>query len=146
MYIKKRYCYDYPRPAVATDIIIIHKNKVLLVKRKNEPYKGMWSIPGGFNEENERLEDTAHRELLEETSLDINFLKQFKAYSDPKRDPRTRVISIVFYAILPEEYEINKAHAGDDAADLEWFNLSELPLLAFDHKIVLDEFIKFANL
>lgn len=143
---KKKYCYDYPRPAVATDIILIHKQSVLLVKRANEPYKGMWSLPGGFNEENETLEDTARRELKEETSLDICFLEQFKAFSDPKRDPRTRVITIVFYAILPDDFLLSGTQAGDDAAEAKWFLLSLLPPLAFDHKLVLDEFIKFKYL
>lgn len=104
--------------------------KVLLIKRKGEPFKDSWALPGGFLENTENLNEGAKRELLEETGLEIERLEQLKAYGDLNRDPRGRTISIAFIGALKNEVKIK---AGDDAKEAKWFNLDSLPDLAFDH-------------
>jgi 8-oxo-dGTP diphosphatase len=133
------YTYDYPRALVTVDIIITdNQNRLLLIKRRNDPFKNMWAFPGGFIEMNEKLVDSAKRELLEETGLNNIVLTQFKAYGDPGRDPRGRNIAVVFFGkcSTPEH-----AIAGDDAAETYWFELNNLPELAFDHKRIIDDFL-----
>lgn len=126
--------------SVTTDCVIFYSNenehKVLLVKRKAEPFKEKWALPGGFLEEEETLEAGARRELQEETGLKIDKLKQLKAFGTPGRDPRGRTISIVFYGRVTSE---EKVEGSDDAAEADWFNLKELPELAFDHAEILQE-------
>jgi 8-oxo-dGTP diphosphatase len=113
--------------------------QILLVTRKSEPYKGMWCLPGGFVEDDEELDAAAKRELHEETGMRLEYIHQLHAFSAVGRDPRFRVISVAHYAIVdPKDYPDIKA--GDDAAELKWFYLKDLPLLAFDH---MDE-IEFA--
>jgi len=143
------YTYQYPRPAVTVDIIII-KNKaqekeILLIERGIEPFKGMWALPGGFVEMDETLKQAAIRELKEETGLEDISLIQFKTYGDPNRDPRHRTISIVYYNILKPGSN-PKPFAGDDASKVKWFQLSNLPDLAFDHKKIIHEAIKLLSL
>jgi 8-oxo-dGTP diphosphatase len=107
--------------------------QVLLIRRGNEPFKGDWAFPGGFMEMDETAETCALRELQEETSLDINMIKQLGAFSDVHRDPRGRVISIAFYALVrPTEVT-----GGDDASEARWFALDDVPRLAFDHDYIL---------
>lgn len=129
------FCYDYPRPAVATDIVIIAKTNpifhVLLIERKNEPYKQMWAFPGGFMNIDEPLEQTAHRELVEETGLKNQKLHFFGIYDNPHRDPRGRTIGIVYYAFTSE---LLNTQSGDDASQAKWFPINNLPSLAFDHQ------------
>jgi 8-oxo-dGTP diphosphatase len=142
----------YRNPAVTVDIIILTRMGklkglyVLLIKRKNNPFKNCRAIPGGFVDinKNESLEEAAYRELREETSLSIKdlngfYLKQHATYGDPDRDPRTRVISVVFYAVVPYSMKLLKAvKARDDAKEAAWFPLSKLPVkMAFDHKTIL---------
>lgn len=137
----KKYCYDYPMPAVTVDAIIIdkeNKNKILLIERKNNPHKGMWALPGGFIEIDENLEDSIKREVLEETSLENIEFVQFKAFGDVGRDPRGRTIVVVFYGFCENP---EKAIAGDDANTLKWFPINDLPALAFDHKKIITEFL-----
>lgn len=138
------YNYEYPRPMVCTDCIVIAgaagSEELLLIKRKNEPYAGMWALPGGFVDMDEDLEETAKRELKEEAGIVLDNMKQFAAYGKPGRDPRGRNISVVFYQFLPCVTEIK---AGDDAAEARWFRLTELPSLAFDHKEIMDDFVMF---
>lgn len=140
---KAKYCYDYPRPCVTTDMVIFRENEgtmeLLLIERKNEPYKGCWAFPGGFLNDNETLEQCASRELEEETSLKDLVLTQFKAYSSLKRDPRHRTITIVFVGFLTsDQSEI----AGDDAAKAKWFSISAFPSLAFDHQQIIDDVLE----
>ena len=134
------YTYSYPRPAVTVDAILISKqNSVLLIERGREPFKGNWALPGGFVDMDEPLEIACQRELEEETGMRIAELKQFKAFGAVDRDPRHRTISVVFYAFTEDEII---AQAGDDAANARWFLLDQLPELAFDHQLILEEFKK----
>jgi 8-oxo-dGTP diphosphatase len=133
------FSYHYPRPAVTVDAILISPNKsVLLIERGREPYQGTWALPGGFIEMDEELDVACQRELMEETGLRVDSLKQFKAYGGVNRDPRHRTISVLFYAFTEDEMIAN---AGDDAANARWFPINELPELAFDHGLILNEFI-----
>jgi 8-oxo-dGTP diphosphatase len=132
------YTYQYPRPAVTVDAILISTvQSVLLIERGRDPFKGKWALPGGFIEMGEELEMACLRELEEETGITIGQLKQFKAFGSVNRDPRHRTISVIFYAFTEQELD---ACAGDDAANAQWFSLNQLPDLAFDHQQILDEF------
>jgi 8-oxo-dGTP diphosphatase len=139
------YTYQYPRPAVTVDIAIFMPDenhfKILLVQRGSEPFKNAYALPGGFVEIQETLEDAARRELKEETGLSITGLTQIHTFSDPERDPRGRVISTCFAAILAESDQID-LRSGSDAADAGWFNLEELPPLAFDHGHIIQTVIR----
>ena len=134
---KEQYTYEYPHPAVATDCVVFgfdgHELKILLIERGIEPYKGDWALPGGFVRMEETAEQCALRELREETGLRLNYLKQFKTFSEVDRDPRERVISIAFYALAQK----GTVQGGDDAAQARWFALNEVPRLAFDHDYIL---------
>ena len=131
------YHYKYPHPSVTTDCVIFGfdgtRMKVLLVQRGIEPYKGRWAFPGGFLQMDESAEEGALRELREETGLSGAFIRQFHTFSAPDRDPRERVITIAFYALV----RIEEVTGGDDAADARWFALDEVPQLAFDHDQIL---------
>jgi len=139
----KSYTYKYPRPALTVDIIVIrktnNKKEILLIQRLNSPFKDQWAFPGGFVDMDETLEDAAARELEEETGLSKINLNQFKAYSEPGRDPRGHTISVVFTGSLTD---ISKVKAGDDAKSANWFNIDNLPLLAFDHNKIIGEALK----
>lgn len=131
------FVYKYPHPAVTTDCVIFgfdgQQLKVLLVKRGIEPYKGHWAFPGGFLKMDETADEGALRELKEETGLETAYIEQLGAFSDVKRDPRERVITIAFYALV----NITEVKGGDDAADARWFRIDDMPLLAFDHDHIL---------
>jgi 8-oxo-dGTP diphosphatase len=135
---KKTYTYDYPRPSVAVDLVLASKEaapRVLLIRRKHEPFAGCWALPGGFIEMDESLEESARRELREETGLDTGALIPLGVYGDPGRDPRGRTISVVYLAqVNPKTL---RPRAADDAADVDWFALSRPPKLAFDHAKIL---------
>ena len=138
----KRYTYDYPRPAVTSDIAVLRLEdvpEILLIQRKDQPFKDMWALPGGFMEMEESLEDAARRELLEETGIKAGELIRFDTYDTPDRDPRGRTITQVFVMIW--KIEMGTPEAGSDASDLRWFALSELPELAFDHATILADVI-----
>lgn len=128
---------------LTVDILIFKEtisfNSILLIKRKNEPFKDCWALPGGFVDENEDLEDAAKRELEEETQIKIEQLEQLKAFGKPFRDPRSHVVSIAFTGIVSTD---TQAIASDDAIEAKWFSVNDLPKLAFDH----DEIINFALL
>ena len=134
---EKNYCYKYPHPSVTTDCVIFgfdgSKLKVLLIERGIEPYKGRWAFPGGFLKMEESAEEGALRELQEETGLTGAYIEQFHTFTDPKRDPRERVITIAYFALV----RIQDVKGGDDAAKAQWFALDEIPQLAFDHDMIL---------
>ncbi len=136
------YTYSYPRPSVTVDILLMHPAKsgweLLLIERLREPFEGMWALPGGFIEMDEDLQESARRELLEETGLNIGQLHQFKTYGKPGRDPRGRTISVVFFAIISKEAK-KQTKAGDDAKNAQWFQLKDIPKLAFDHESILQD-------
>jgi 8-oxo-dGTP diphosphatase len=133
--------YKFPRPAVTVDTVVFDLYDdvchgvphVLLIRRKNEPFKGMWAIPGGFLEVEEELEDGAARELYEETGVDIDpgDLRQAFTVGRINRDPRDRIISVVYTAVV-DRFE-HVLCANDDAEDAAWFGMGDLPELAADH-------------
>lgn len=137
---KMSFTYKYPHPAVTTDCVILtfHEDqlKILLIRRGIEPFKGSWALPGGFLRMDESAEEGALRELKEETGVTGCMIKQFHTFSAPGRDPRERVITIAFYALMKWQ----KAIGADDAEFADWLPVNMLPPLAFDHK----EIIRFA--
>lgn len=133
------YTYEYPHLAVTTDIVIFtirqDELKVLLIKRAMPPFKGEWALPGGFVNLDESLEAGARRELEEETGVKGVYLEQLYTFGAPDRDPRERVITIAYYALVPsDKIEIR---AATDAEGVSWFGLQEVPDLAFDHEHIL---------
>ena len=161
------YTYKYPRPAVTADCIVITKEaepkaaskqeqrdacidtaereqaratpKVLLIQRGFDPYKGCWAFPGGFMNMDETTEQCAIRELEEETGLKVTNIHQIGAYSKVDRDPRGRTITVAYLAIVDEPIAVT---GQDDAAKAEWFPLSALPELAFDHADIMQDAIR----
>ncbi|MEM6513689.1 MAG: NUDIX domain-containing protein [Pseudomonadota bacterium] len=132
--------YEYPHPAVTVDVVIFtvrsDELKVLLIKRALEPFRGSWALPGGFVEMDESLIDAAKRELREETGVTAAYLEQLYSFGAPDRDPRERVISVAYYALMPSDaLEIK---ASSDAEGVGWFSIDELPTLAFDHSDILE--------
>jgi 8-oxo-dGTP diphosphatase len=120
------------------DVAIVTREarpRVLLIRRKRDPFAGSWALPGGFVDENERLADAARRELVEETGVTVADLEQLYTAGDPGRDPRGWTVSVVYLAqVNPGAVQ---AVAADDAAEVGWFALEELPALAFDHAMIL---------
>lgn len=129
----------YERPSVTVDVVMMSLRQrdlqVLLIKRRSWPFEGMWAIPGGFINMDESLETAAKRELQEETGVQDVYLEQLYTFGDPGRDPRTRVITVVYFALLDSERL--QVKAADDATDVGWFSVYELPSLAFDHDQIL---------
>ena len=124
-FLANYYLEKYPRPAVTADILIFtvndNKLEILLIKRGGHPYLGQWALPGGFAQEGESLEETAARELYEETGITNLHLKQIGTFSEPKRDPRGWVITAAYMAVVNKK-EVN-IKAGDDAAAVKWFTI-----------------------
>ena len=136
------YTYKYPRPAVTADCIVITKEaeaKVLLIQRGDQPFRGCWAFPGGFMNMDETTEQCAIRELEEETGLHISEVHQIGAYSKVDRDPRGRTVTVAYLAIVDEPITVN---GQDDAAKAQWFSLSALPVLAFDHDEIVQDAVK----
>ncbi|MET0051552.1 MAG: NUDIX hydrolase [Candidatus Thiodiazotropha sp.] len=135
----RNHCYEYPHPAVTTDVVVftIRDNalEVLLIQRKNPPFQGMWALPGGFLEMDEDLETCAKRELQEETGIEGVYLEQLGTFGEPQRDPRERVISVTYFALTPSDHL--KPQTSSDAARTAWFPFTALPELAFDHDRIL---------
>lgn len=135
------YTYKYPHAAITADCVIYgfdgERLKILLIERGLEPCKGMWALPGGFMKIDETIEETARRELFEETGLRNVYMTQFKMFSKVDRDPRERVVTVVFMALVrPADYQLV---AGDDASNALWFDERFLPPLAFDHAEIIEE-------
>ena len=136
--MKGTYIYEYPRPAVTTDVAIFtpDMSEVLLIRRGNEPYKGHWALPGGFMDMDETLYQCATRELKEETDIEADCLWEIGAFSTVDRDPRGRTITVAYYGFADKAIDIR---ALDDAAEIAWHKISELPPLAFDHKEIIEK-------
>lgn len=134
------YTYEYPHPSVTVDLVIftIAENdlKVLLIRRGGEPFKGRWALPGGFVEIDESLEKAAARELKEEAGVTKVYLEQLYTFGEPKRDPRGRVISVSYFALVDADRQ--RIRAASDADEAEWHSVFSAPKLAFDHKKILE--------
>ena len=132
---------NYRNPKITVDGIIKNKNnkEILLIKRKNNPFKNSWALPGGFIEYNEKTEDAIIREIIEETGLITEIINLIGVYSDPKRDPRGHTISIVYeLKIINGELE-----SGDDASEAKFYKFNELPdKLSFDHKKIINDYLR----
>ena len=136
------YSYDYPRPAVTADCIVMTREndpKVLLIERGHEPFKGCWAFPGGFMNMDETTEQCAIRELEEETGLKITDIQQLGAYSKVDRDPRGRTITVAYLAFVDKPLPVK---GQDDAAKAQWFSVKNLPKLAFDHEEIMRDALK----
>jgi 8-oxo-dGTP diphosphatase len=133
------FTYDYPRPTVTTDCVIFGFDagelKLLLIERGMDPFKGQWAFPGGFLKMDENTDQCARRELFEETGIEKVFIEQLFTFSDVNRDPRGRVITVAYYALV--KLVDFKIKAGDDAKSANWFPISQAPTLAFDHDRIL---------
>ena len=131
---------DYPKPSVTVDIVLFTftegELRVLLIQRKKAPFAGYWALPGGFVNENEPLEAAAARELEEEAGVRGIYLEQLYTFGDPGRDPRGWVISVAYFGIISAD-QARDVRAGDDAGDAGWFNVYDLPPLAFDHERII---------
>jgi len=133
------YCYPYPHPAVTTDMVIFTIREswlsVLLIKRRVKPFKDSWALPGGFIKENEDIDQCARRELQEETGIENIYLEQLYTFGKPERDPRERVISVAYFALLPSDQLT--ISASSDASEVKWYKVSAIPVVAFDHKKII---------
>jgi 8-oxo-dGTP diphosphatase len=134
--------YKYPRPAVTVDVVVFGYDggpdlRLLLIQRGSDPFRGQWALPGGFVEMEEDLETSALRELEEETGVKDLFVEQLYTFGTPGRDPRGRVISVAYFALV--NLTDHPAVASSDAAEAEWYPLNELPELAFDHADIIDK-------
>lgn len=135
------HTYEYPRPGVCADIIVSSfdikfNQEILLIKRKHDPFRECWALPGGFVNEGERFIEAAKRELCEETGIKAKTLWNIMLADKPDRDPRGWTISYVFQSIIIGKKP--KIKAADDASDCKWFDINYLPKLAFDHEEILN--------
>jgi len=137
------FTYKYARPALTVDCVVFGLDdgdlkkgdlKILLIQRKLEPFKGQWALPGGFVEMDETLDEAARRELEEETGVKDLFLEQLYTFSGVNRDPRERVVSVAYYALV--NLDEHPATAASDAEQAAWFSALYLPELAFDHAAI----------
>lgn len=130
---------------VSVDAVVFGYNSseglsLLLIKRKINPFKGIWALPGGLVKDEESLEEAVERELIEETGVSISYLEQLYTFGTPERDPRNRVISVAYYGLVrPDAFEIK---ADTDASDVAWFDVRKLPELAFDHHQIIQTALK----
>lgn len=135
------YTYEYPRPALTVDCVIFGYDaesqlKVLLIQRAHEPFKDQWALPGGFVDMDEDLETAALRELEEETGVRNVFIEQLYTFGAPQRDPRGRVVSVAYYALV--NLLEHPVKAASDARNVQWFPVDSLPSLAFDHQRIVE--------
>lgn len=125
---------------VTVDVLVINKitDEILLIKRLNEPFKDCWALPGGFVDENEDLEQAARRELFEETNIETEEMIQIGAFGTPNRDPRGHMISVAYQTDLIDNQIVK---AKDDAKEVKWFSIKDLPELAFDHLEIINSIL-----
>lgn len=133
------YTYEFPRPALTVDCVVFGLDeedlKVLLVRRGLEPFEGRWALPGGFVRMEESLEEAARRELQEEAGIRPNVLEQLYTFGQPERDPRGRVVTVAYFALV--KLSDHRVQAATDAREAAWFSVWDLPRLAFDHGDIL---------
>jgi len=134
------HTYKHARPALTVDCVICgfdgERMELLFIKRALTPFQGAWALPGGFVHVNESLDDAAQRELKEETGLSQVFLEQLYTFGQLDRDPRERVVSVAYFALVNRS--LHTPQASTDATDAQWFPMHELPTLAFDHAAIVD--------
>ena len=136
------YTYEYPRPSLTIDCVVFGLDveqkdlKVMLIQRAIPPFEGQWALPGGFVRVNEALQDTALRELKEETGIEQVYLEQLFTFGALKRDPRERVVTVAYYALV--NLNEHRIQATTDARKAAWFSVSDVPRLAFDHEQILE--------
>ncbi|MCY3023605.1 MAG: NUDIX domain-containing protein [Planctomycetota bacterium] len=135
-----KYYYEYPRPCVTVDTVVFGLDegdlKVLLIQRAQDPFAGRWALPGGFIHMDESLEDAARRELEEESGVKLAYLEQLYTFGNVKRDPRDRVVTVAYYALV--KLSAHAPHAASDASNVAWFPAADVPTLAFDHAKILE--------
>jgi 8-oxo-dGTP diphosphatase len=133
----------YVNPTPTVDVILQRDSKVLMVRRRKDPFKDRLALPGGFVNEGETVEEAMKREAIEETSLEVEPVDILGVYSDPKRDPRKHILSVVFIGIIVGGSE----KAGDDAASIEWVKISDIQQqqIAFDHAQILHDYLQWRN-
>ena len=133
------HTYEYPRPALTVDCVVFGMDegdlKVLLIKRGVEPFAGKWALPGGFVRMDEALDDAARRELEEEAGIRPSHLEQLYTFGEPGRDPRGRVVTVAYFALV--KLTDHRVHASTDAREAAWFSVWDTPKLAFDHADIL---------
>jgi 8-oxo-dGTP diphosphatase len=136
---QRKYTYEYPRPAVTVDCVTFgldeNSLKILLIQRNAEPFANCWALPGGFVDMDEDLEHAARRELEEETCVRLSYLEQLYTFGSPDRDPRGRVISVAYFALV--NLADHAITAASDARNVGWFAADQLPKLAFDHDQII---------
>ena len=129
------HTYEFPRPALTVDCVVFGLDdedlKVLLIQRGQEPFAGRWALPGGFVRIEEGLEEAARRELQEEAALSRVYLEQLYTFGEPERDPRERVVTVAYYALV--NIRDHTVRAATDARNAAWFSVTDTPTLAFDH-------------
>lgn len=134
------YSYQYPRAALTVDCVVFGLDeedlKVMLIQRDLSPFEGRWALPGGFVRLEETIDEAARRELKEETGLESVYLEQLYTFGDLQRDPRERVVTVAYYALV--RLSDHRVHAATDAREAAWFSLDDLPELAFDHDQILE--------
>ena len=145
MIMKGVYTYEYPRPALTADVLVFShdRREVILIRRKNEPYKDCWALPGGFMDMDETIEQCAVRELKEETNIDVSDLYLIGVFSKVDRDPRGRTVTVAYYCFADKETTAIKAL--DDAAEIAWCKIDSMPVLSFDHKEVIEKALVMIN-
>lgn len=131
----------YNSPKLTVDGVAIKDKKILLIKRKKQPFKGKWALPGGFVEYGEKTEDATVREVLEETGLKTKISRLIGVYSDPDRDPRGHTITVVYLLEICN----GSLKSGDDVSDVKFFDLNHLPELSFDHEDIIKDVLRRAR-
>ena len=130
---------DFESPGVTVDLVLFTVNenrlKVMLVKRAEEPFRDDWSLPGGFIKKGESLDDAAQRVLIEKTGVNDVYIEQLYTFGEPKRDPRSRVVTVAYIALIP--WQSLPQPESDKVTDLTWLPVDHLPKLAFDHKAII---------
>jgi 8-oxo-dGTP diphosphatase len=138
---------EYKNPTPTVDVILERESKILMVRRKKDPYKDLLALPGGFVNEGETVEDAMKREAMEETSLEIHPIDILGVYSDPRRDPRKHIVTVVFVGIIVS----GDLRANDDAASIEWIQVASIDqlqqqkMLAFDHAQILRDYSQWKS-